>query len=78
MKDWLNKIAITKIPKVGPITARNLISYCGGIDEVFKAKKKTLEKVPGVGPKLASIIHKKEYFEIAEKELLFLEKKEKM
>jgi len=42
MKDWLNKIAITKIPKVGPITARNLISYCGGIDEVFKAKKKTL------------------------------------
>lgn len=76
MKNWLNKIAITKIPKVGPVTARNLISYCGGVDEVFKAKKKTLEKIPSIGPKLASVILKKEYFEIAEKELLFLEKKE--
>ena len=76
MKDWLNKIAITKIPKVGPITARNLISYCGGIDEVFKAKKRVLEKIPSIGPKLASVILKKDYFEIAEKELLFLEKKD--
>ena len=76
MNEWLNKIAITKIPKVGPITARNLISYCGGLDEVFKTKQKNLEKIPGVGPKLASVILKKEYFDIAEKELRFLEKKE--
>jgi len=76
MNEWLNKIAITKIPKVGPITARNLISYCGGLEEVFKAKKKTLEKIPSIGPKLASVILKKEYFDLAEKELRFLEKKE--
>jgi len=69
MNDWLNKIAITKIPKVGPITARNLISYCGGIDKVFKAKKKTLEKIPGIGPKLADVIRNKAYFEIAEKKV---------
>ena len=56
MSDWLNKIAITKIPKVGPIIARNLISYCGGVDAVFQTKKSALEKVPGVGPKTAATI----------------------
>ncbi|MFT6320343.1 MAG: hypothetical protein ACJAT4_001266, partial [Granulosicoccus sp.] len=28
--DLLYKIAITKIPKVGAITVKNLVSYCGG------------------------------------------------
>ncbi len=76
MSDWLNKIAITKIPKVGPIIARNLISYCGGVDAVFQTKKKALEKVPGIGAKMADTILKQEYFKIAEKELTFIDKKE--
>ena len=75
MNDWLNKIAITKIPNVGPITARNLISYCGGIAAVFKANKRSLEKIPGIGTKTAATILKKEYFKIAEKELAFIDKK---
>ena len=75
MSDWLNKIAITKIPKVGPITARNLISYCGSVNAVFKANKKALEKIPGVGPKTAVTLLKKEYFRLAEKELKFIEQK---
>lgn len=76
MTNWLNKIALTKIPKVGPITARNLISYCGGVDAVFKASKKALIKIPGVGEKTATTLVKKEYFEAAEKELEFIAKKE--
>lgn len=76
MNDWLNKIAITKIPKVGPITARNLISYCGGVKAVFQTKKKALEKIPGIGAKTAEIILKQNYFKLAEKELDFIEKKE--
>jgi len=75
MSDWLNKIALTKIPKVGPITARNLISYCGGVEAVFKANKKALIKIPGVGEKTATTLLKKEYFKIAEKELKFIEQK---
>jgi len=75
MTNWLNKIAITKIPKVGPITARNLISYCGGVDAVFKTSKKALMKVPGIGEKTATTLLKKEYFKIAEKELEFIAKK---
>ncbi len=76
MSDCLYKIALTKIPKVGPVTARNLISYCGGIKEVFEARKKELEKIPGVGDRIASLIVKKDYFEAAERELDFIENQE--
>lgn len=76
MKNWLNEIAITKIPMVGPVIARNLISYCGGVDGVFKESKKALEKIPGVGTKTAALILKKDFFQIAENELSFIEKKE--
>lgn len=73
MSDWLQKIAITSIPKVGSVTARNLISYCGGIEAVFEARKKELLTVPGVGEGIATSILKKDYFKIAERELQFLE-----
>ncbi len=76
MSNWLNKIALTKIPKVGPVTARNLISYCGGVDAVFQASKKALTKIPGIGEKTATILLKKDYFRAAEKELTFIAKKE--
>jgi len=75
MTNWLNRIAITKIPKVGPITARNLISYCGGVDAVFKTSKKALVKIPGIGEKTAITLLKKAYFKTAEKELAFIAKK---
>ncbi|MEM1122071.1 MAG: DNA-processing protein DprA, partial [Bacteroidota bacterium] len=75
MSDWLHKIAITKIPKVGPILARNLISYCGGVEAVFKAKPTALEKIPGIGAKTAKVIARQSYFDLAEKELIFIEKK---
>ena len=75
MSDLLNKIAITKIPKVGTITARNLISYCGGVEAVFKAKRKNLEKIPGIGGKTIKEILKKDCFRIAEKELKFIQQK---
>lgn len=73
-KDLLYKIAITKIDKVGPITARNLISYCGGVREVFHARKKDLLKVPGVGAITISNLLSKESLLEAEKELEFIEK----
>ena len=76
MNDWLHKIAITKIPKVGPVIARSLISYCGGIEGVFEARKRELEKIPGIGSTIADSIVKKEYFKAAEYELNFIENQE--
>jgi len=70
---WLHRIALTMIPKVGGKTARNLVSYCGGIDAIFKSSKKALAKVPGVGEKIIKTILDKTTFQDAEKELKFIE-----
>ena len=73
MNDWLHTIALTKIPKVGPVTAKNLVSYCGGIRAVFEARKKELLKIPGIGAGIVNSILQKNYFEEAEAELRFIE-----
>lgn len=70
----LHQIAITKIPLVGAMTAKNLISYCGGVNEVFTASKKTLLRAPGVGDVIAQSILQQTVLHEAEKELLFIEK----
>ena len=77
-QDILYKIALKQTPQIGPITARSLVSYCGGVQEVFKASKKELLKVPGVGEKTVNFLKSEEGFqkgiEAAEKELTFIEK----
>ncbi len=73
-QDDLYKVALTMIPKVGAITARNLISYCGGLEAVFRARKKELCCVPGVGEVLANQILNSRALEMAEQELHLLEK----
>lgn len=56
---------------IGPVNARNLVAYCGGVDPIFtdKALKNTLAKVPGIGPKLLSSITDKKVLVAAEREL---------
>lgn len=70
------RIALTLLEGVGSITARNLVSYCGSIEGVFKEKKKNLEKIPGIGPATAEKIISHNTFERAEKELAFIERHE--
>ncbi|MEA3316770.1 MAG: DNA-processing protein DprA [Bacteroidota bacterium] len=70
-----NKIALSLIPKVGPVIARNLVSYIGSVDGIFKESKSKLQKIPNIGPQLVkNIIDNKKYFEKAEKELEFVTK----
>ncbi|MFM2189793.1 MAG: hypothetical protein RL491_179 [Bacteroidota bacterium] len=71
---FLHRIAITMIEGVGDVLARQLISYCGGVDAVFKERKKALVKIPGIGPKTASAIANFKDFKKAEKELDFIQK----
>lgn len=73
MNNLLYKIAITKIPKVGAVTAKNLISYCGGVKAVFEAKKRELLRVPGIGDQIATSIVKQDVLSSAEKEIEFME-----
>lgn len=72
----LYKIAITQIPTVGPITARNLIAYSGGVEEVFALPAKELLKIPGIGQSHveALLTTKAQAFAQAEAELGFIEK----
>ncbi len=74
MNDLLYQIAITKIPLVGPVTAKNLIAYCGGVKEVFTASPKELKSIPGIGPKLANNILRQKVLEAAAAEIEFTQK----
>lgn len=73
-QDLVYKIAVTLLPQVGPVTARNLISYCGGVKEVFETPKNLLAKIPNVGPSLTASILEKSVLERAETELEFIVK----
>ena len=54
----IHRIALSMLKGIGPVNARNLVAYCGGVDALFTDKKmrQTLEKIPGIGPTLAASI----------------------
>ncbi len=69
------KIALGQIPGLGPVNAKNLISYCGGIKEVFEADKQKLLKTPGIGNATASsILENKHLLKDVENEIKFITK----
>jgi DNA processing protein len=70
------QIALTLLPGVGPVLAKNLVSYCGSVEEIFKKKKSHLEKIPGIGHERASeiISVEKKIFQRAEEEIKFIRK----
>jgi DNA processing protein len=68
----LYKIALTFVPNIGPVLAKNLISYCGGVEAIFKEKKKALSKIPGIGESRANDILEANVFNRAEQELSFI------
>jgi DNA processing protein len=70
------RIALMKIPKVGAITARNLLSQHGSAENVFKANKRDLLKVPLVSSAIAAEITQQTVLRWAENELLVIEKNE--
>ena len=73
-QEYLYLIALTKTPKVGPVIGKNLISYCGGIEAVFKESKKNLIKIPGIGPIIAENFDPVSLQLEAEKEMDFVAK----
>jgi DNA processing protein len=72
--DLVYKVAITLIPGIGDVHGKKLVSYCGGVAAVFREKKQSLLKIPGVGEALASGILKKDYLVKAEKEVKFMQR----
>ncbi len=73
MSDILYKIAITKIPGIGAVTAKQLIAWCGGVKNVFQASKKDLLNIPGIGQATVKNIQNQEYLQEAKEELIFIQ-----
>ena len=74
-KDLLYLMALTKIPGVGSVIAKNLISYCGGAEFVFRKKRNFLLTIPGVGDKMAAEIVQADVLRTCERELEFIDSK---
>ena len=70
----LYRIALSLIPGVGSVLARNLVAYVGSVEGVFKQPLQSLLKIPGIGEVNARRIKNREIFDKAEEELKFIEK----
>lgn len=68
------KIALSLVPGIGGILARNLVAYLGSPEAVFTEKPKNLAKVPGIGDINIKRICDPDNLARAEKELEFLVK----
>ena len=70
----LSLLALHFIPGIGDYLIRQLVSYCGSPEKVFKMPKGKLLKIPGVGIITAESIIKGKPFSEAEKEFKRAEK----
>lgn len=68
------KIAISLIPGIGAVTARNLIAYIGSVEGVFQEKEKNLMKIPGVGEVNAQRVVRQNVLDRARREVDFIRK----
>jgi DNA processing protein len=72
--DLLYQLALTQVPNIGCVHAKTLIEYYGTAEEIFKAKKTSLEKIEGIGEIRAASIKNFSLFKKQEDELVFIEK----
>lgn len=68
-------IALSLLKGIGDVNAKNLISYAGSAEKLFNLSQSKLQKLYGVGPKLAeSFKDTYEVFKRTETELKFIER----
>lgn len=74
-EELLYRIALSKIPGIGNVLARQLVASFGSAKEVFKKPPGKLQKAPGIGPKLAQALSTFKGLKEAEKEVSLAESK---
>lgn len=72
-EDLLYQIALTLIPNIGSVHAKALVNIYGDAQSVFKAKKKELENIEGIGTIRANSIKSFPDFTTSEEEVKFIE-----
>lgn len=72
----IHRIALSLLKGIGPVNARNLVAYCGGVDPLFTDRKirRKLESVPGIGTERINAIMDRSVLVTAEKELAWARK----
>lgn len=65
----LYMLALSRIPGIGCVRARELVAYCGGVKPIFEKSKGALDRIPGIGPVLANAVSKSAVLKDAEFEL---------
>ena len=73
-EDLKYKVALSMLPNIGGILARNLVAYIGSAEGVFSQSAKALTKVPGIGELYARQIKKSNVLPKAEQELEYIDK----
>jgi DNA processing protein len=73
-QDLFYKIALSLIPGIGSVLARNLLARLGRVEQVFSESFKSLKKIPGIGEINARRIKDESVYIQAEKELKFIKK----
>ncbi|MBS1681873.1 MAG: DNA-protecting protein DprA [Bacteroidetes bacterium] len=75
-QDRLSFLALHFVPGIGDYLVKQLVSYCGSAEQVFKTPKGKLMKIPGIGPVTAESILTHATFHLAEKEFKKAEREE--
>lgn len=73
-KELLHRIALTMVPKVGPVTARILTAHFKSARAVFEQGPEELNKVEGIKAHFSGSLKSPGLFNRAEAELKFMEK----
>jgi len=68
------QIALTIIPDIGSITARKLIAWSGSAEDVFREKRSSLLKIPGIGQHIINRLNLDTVLPEVEKEIEFIER----
>ena len=72
--DLLYQIALTLVPNIGDVHAKALIEIYGDAQSIFKAKRKELDAIEGIGTVRAKSIKDFTDFSSSEEEIKFIEK----
>ena len=72
--DLLYQLALIMVPNIGDVQAKGLINCYGNAASIFKAPKKQLENIEGIGTVRASCIKSFTDFSSCEAEISFIEK----
>ncbi len=72
----LYQIALSIVPGIGGILARNVVAYVGSVEGIFTESLNSLQKIPGIGEINAKRIKDKDVLKKAERELDFISKNE--